>query len=121
MSGERDYVGRGAAPEGVVDGEGRADGAAVGVEVGARVGVELGADVGVAAGVAVGFGVLTATGGTCCWICGRSAGGGGLDVLGAASSSAPTAAPTNAAGTPNRSAAGTPRSGHSPVLCDERR
>ncbi len=76
----------------------------------------VGVAVGVGAGVGVGVGLgVAATGGTCCWICGRSV-GALFGVWGAASTSTPTAPPTNASGNNNRNTFEPRLSGQSPVL-----
>src|SRR5215472_1899524 len=92
----------------------------VGLGVGVGVGVGLGEDVGVGVGLGVGFGVGVDA--TTCLTGGASAGGCVLvgDSSPDASTTAASPAPI-ARGTPNRTTVGTPRSGHSPVLCDDRR
>src|SRR5215472_3811019 len=100
----------------------------VGVAAGVGVGVELGVGLGVGVGVGVGLGEEVGVGvgvgvdATTCLTGGASAGGCVLvgDSSPDASTTAASPAPI-ARGTPNRTTVGTPRSGHSPVLCDDRR
>src|SRR5215472_12843686 len=105
---------------GVEIGVGLGVGVGVGVGVAEEVGVGVGVAVGVGVGLGVGFGVGVDA--TTCLTGGASAGGCVLvgDSSPDASTSVASPAPI-ARGTPNRTTVGTPRSGHSPVLCDDRR